>query len=110
MIPNDRLSLTLTGAYTDSTAEIDGITFNEGDWEGYDPASQGYDYDFAGVEEYSDLDIEQISLELDVAYELSSDLSLGVALAMSMYEDNDPYLFDDDGELYVIGTSLHYVF
>jgi hypothetical protein len=59
---------------------------------------------------YSDLDIEQYSLELDLAYELNADLVLGVGLAMNIYEDNDPYLFEDDGELYVLSAGLNYVF
>jgi hypothetical protein len=110
VVPSEKLSMTLTGSYTDSTAEIDGVSFNEGDWTGYDPATQGYDYDLTGVEEYSDLDIQQFSLELDLSYELSSDLAMGLGLAVSVYEDNDPYLFDDDGVLYVLGGSVNYVF
>jgi len=86
------------------------MTFNEGDWTGYDPATQGYAYDFTGVPKYSDLDIEQYSLGLDFDYEFNPDLSLGVGLAMSVYEDNDPYLFEDDGELYVLSAGLNYVF
>jgi hypothetical protein len=89
---------------------MDSVTFNEADWAGYDPATQAYSYDFAGVEEYSDLDIEQFTLELDISYEFNPDLALGVELAVATYEDNDPYLFADDGDLYVLGASLHYVF
>jgi len=86
------------------------MTFNQADWTGYDPATQGYDYNLTGVPAYSNLDVEQYSLELDLAYEINSDLALGVGLAASVYEDNDPYLFEDDGELYVVSAGLNYVF
>jgi len=33
-----------------------------------------------------------------------------VEVAVSTHEDNDPYLFEDDGERYVLGASLNYVF
>ena len=100
----------MTGSYTDSTAEIDSMTFNQNDWTVYDPATQGYAYNLTGVPEYSDLDIEQYSLELDLAYEINPDLSLGVGLGVTVYDDNDPYLFSDDGELYVLSAGLNYVF
>ena len=29
---------------------------------------------------------------------------------MDIYEDDDPYLFDDSGELYMMSASLNYVF
>jgi len=86
------------------------MTFNQGDWTGYDPATQGYDYDLTSVPGYSDLDIQQYSLEMDFAYDINPDLALGVGLAMTVYEDDDPYLFSDDGELYVLSAGLNYVF
>ena len=110
MLPTEKLSFTLTGSFTDSTAEIDGITFNEADWAGYDPAIQSYDYDFSGVPEYSDLDIQQWSLELTSEYEITQDLALGVGVSMDIYEDDDPYLSDDSGKLYMMSASLNYVF
>ena len=86
------------------------MTFNQGDWTGYDPATQGYAYDLTSVPGYSDLDIQQYSLELDLAYDINPDLALGVGLAMTVYEDDDPYLFSDDGELYILSAGLNYVF
>ena len=91
-------------------AEIKSMTFNEADWAGYDPATQAYDYDLSGVPEYSDLDIHQLGLELDATYQIKQDLALGVGFSMNIYQDNDPYVFDDDGKLYVVGASLNYVF
>jgi len=110
VLPTEKLSFTLTGSFTDSTAEIDSITFNEADWAGYDPATQAYDYDFAGVDGYSDLDIQQWSLALTSEYEITQNLALGVGISVDIYEDDEPYLFDDSGELYMMSASLNYVF
>jgi hypothetical protein len=100
-LPTEKLSFTLTGSLTDSTAEMDRITFNEADWAGYDPATQAYDYD---------LDIQQWSLALTSEYEITQNLALGVGVSMDIYEDDDPYLFDDSGKLYMMSASLNYVF
>ena len=110
ILPTEKLSFTLTGTYTDSTAEIDSITFNENDPLAVANSAGGYDYDFSGVEEYSDLDIQQFGLELDATYQINPDLALGVGFSMQIYNDDDPYLFDDEGELYVLAASLNYVF
>lgn len=107
-MPTEKLSFTLTGSFTDSTAEIDKISFYEDD--PLAVANSGYDYDFGRVDEYSDLDIEQFGFELDATYQINPELALGVGLSMQIYNDDDPYLFDDDGKLYVLGASLNYVF
>jgi hypothetical protein len=110
ILPTEKLSFTLTGSFTDSTAEIDSISFDVDDDLAVALAAAGYDYDFAGVEEYSDLDIQQWGLELTSEYEITQNLALGVGVSVDIYEDDDPYLFDDSGELYMMSASLNYVF
>ena len=43
-------------------------------------------------------------------YDITQNLALGVGVSMDIYEDDDPYLFDDSGELYMMSASLNYVF
>lgn len=69
-----------------------------------------YDYDFSTINEYSDLDIQQYGIELDIAYDITPELAFGIGGAVYIYEDDAPYLSDDDGELYIGRVSLSYVF
>ena len=110
MLPTEKLSFTLTGSFTDSTAEMDSITFDVDDELAVALSGASYDYDFSGVPEYSDLDIQQWSLELTSEYEITQNLALGVGVSMDIYEDDDSYLFDDSGKLYMMSASLNYVF
>ena len=105
--PSEKLSFTLAGSYTDHTAAMDSILFVAPE-----PglAVDSYDYDFSTVHEYSDLDIQQLGLELDLAYDFTPDFALNIGGAVYVYEDDAPYLFDDDGELYIGRVSFHYVF
>jgi hypothetical protein len=107
ILPTDRLSFTVAGSYTDATAEMATISFPEpaaGLAAGY------YDYDFSMVHEYSDLDMQQFSIELDAEYDITPELALGIGGSVTIYEDNDPYLVDDSGELYIGTVSLKYTF
>ena len=75
-----------------------------------DLAAGYYDYDLSTVNAYSDLDIQQFGIELDIAYDITPEFALGIGGAVYIYEDDAPYLFDDDGELYIGRVSLSYVF
>ena len=97
----------MAGSYTDSTAEMDSLVFPE---PSADLAAGFYDYDLSTVNEYSDLDIQQYGIELDIAYDITPELAFGIGGAVYIYEDEAPYLFDDDGELYIGRVSLSYVF
>jgi hypothetical protein len=105
--PTENFSFTLAGSYTDHEAKMDRLMFPQ-PADGLAVAS--YDYDLSTINEYSDLDIQQFGLELDVAYDITPELALGIGGAVYIYEDDAPYLFDDDGELYIGRVSLNYVF
>jgi hypothetical protein len=97
----------MSGSYTDATAGMDSLVFQE---PGTGLASGFYDYDLSTVHQYSDLDIQQFGFELDVAYDITPELAIGIGGAVYIYEDDAPYLFDDDGELYIGRVSFSYVF
>lgn len=106
-MPTERLSFMLAGSYTDATAEMDTISFPQ---PAAGLAAGFYDYDLSMVNEYSDLEIQQFSIELDTQYDITPELALGIGGSVTIYEDNDPYLVDDSGELYVGTVSLNYTF
>jgi hypothetical protein len=105
MLPTEKIGVTLTGSYTNSRAEMESLSF-------VDPAfaPAGYDYNFSSVDDYSDLKIIQYNVDLDTHYDITPNLSLGVGGSVYIYEDNESYLGDDSGQLYLARASLHYSF
>jgi hypothetical protein len=54
--------------------------------------------------------MQQFSIELDAEYDITSQLALGIGGSITIYQDDEPYLVDDSGELYVGTVSLNYSF
>lgn len=105
ILPIEKVAVTLTGSYTNSRAEMESLSFID---PAYAPA--GYDYNLSSVDDYSDIKIVQYNFDLDAQYDITPNLALGVGGSVYIYEDNESYLSDDSGELYVARASLHYAF
>ena len=104
-LPTERLSLTFSGTYTDSEAEMDQLRNYSGLTE---PAN--YDYDLSTVHEYSDLDIRQIDLSVGADYKVDDNFSLGLGFTYLRYDDDEPYLYDGTGEACIYNGSVSYLF
>ena len=105
ILPTEKIGVSLTGSYTNSRAEMESLSF-------VDPAfaPAGYDYDLSSVDNYSDLKIIQYNLDVDAHYDISPHLTVGVGGSVYIYEDNESYVSDDSGELYLARASLQYSF
>lgn len=68
------------------------------------------DFDISGIDEYSNLDITQTEVILEVDYTLSKKWIVGVGLEYEKYADNDPYLNDGSGDNYSAVVGLTYTF
>lgn len=69
-----------------------------------------YDYDLSTVDEYSDLDIQQIDLSVGANYQVDDNFSLGLGFTYLRYDDDEPYLYDGTGEAYIYNVNMTYVF
>ncbi len=81
-------------------------------FEGKQPASFGYDHGlaFSVWEDNSDLKIEEVEYYLGCTYDFSDSLSFNINLSYTDYNDEDPYLYDTDGDLLLVNTGLTYHF
>ena len=105
---NEKLNLSFTGAYTDSTAEMDQLK----NYTGSVPAVMAatYDYDLSTVHTYSDLDVAQTDLSVAANYQVNDNVSLGCGFTYLRYDDDEPYLDDGTGEAYIANVSVSYLF
>jgi hypothetical protein len=110
MLPTEKIGVTLSGSYTYSRAEMESLSFIHPNWAATDPTIPAYDSDLGSVDDYSDLKIVQYNVDLDTHYDITPNLTLGVGGSVYIYDDNEPYLSDDSGELYIARASLHYSF
>ena len=79
---------------------------------GFDPAAIGmvYDYDFTGVHENSDLNIQQWDIALEGIYQLTSRLALSAGMNYINYNEDEIYLADESGSAYIAMLNLRYWF
>jgi len=102
---NEKLNLSFTGTYTDSTAEMDQLRNYTGS-----PMPSGYDYDLSTVHTYSDLDVAQTDLSVAANYLVADNVSVGCGFTYLRYDDDEPYLEDGAGEAYITDFSVSYSF
>ncbi len=104
-MPSEKTSLFFNLAYTDSVASYDQVNYP-------DPADQpaiGY-YDFTRVNSYSDLDVKQFDITLNGTYQFTDMVGLQLGGAYRIYKDNEVYLFDQSGDLWVINAGVSFFF
>lgn len=85
---------------------------------GFDPLTVGpagfglsqYDYDFTGVHENSDLNIQQWDIALEGIYQLTSRLALSAGINYINYNEDEIYLADESGSAYIAMLNLRYWF
>lgn len=100
---NEKLNLSFTGTYTNSTAEMDQIHFSSTDL-------ANYDFDLSTVHTYSDLDVAQTDLSVAANYQIDDNISVGCGFTYLRYDDDEPYLDDGTGEAYITNVSVSYLF
>jgi hypothetical protein len=104
-MPSEKSAIYFNLAYTDSVASYDQVNYPA-------PTDQpgiGY-YDFTRVNSYSNLDIEQFDITLNGMYQFTEMIGLQVGGAYRIYTDNEPYLYDQSGDLWVVNAGLSFFF
>jgi len=93
-----------------SKAEMDNLSASY--YEGKDPASFGYDHAiaFSTWEDNSDQDIQEIEYYLGCSYDFSEVLSVNLNASYTDYEDDEPYLYDTSGDLFLVNAGLTFRF
>lgn len=104
-MPGDRTSIFFNLSYTDSVASYDQVNMTQPT----DQPAIGY-YDFTRINSYSDLDIEQFDITLNGAQRLTDQMTLKLGGAYRIYEENEVYLFDGSGDLWVLNAGLSFFF
>ena len=105
-MPNEKTSIFLNLAYTDSVASYDQVNYPD---PGANQPAIGY-YDFTRVNSYSDLDVEQFDITLNGSHRFTDRVALQLGGAYRIYEDNEVYLFDGSGDLWVVNAGLSFFF
>jgi hypothetical protein len=114
--PTKRVSLNLDASYTKSKSDFDAIHFpgppaGFTTWNNPSPAwSVAYTTDYTGFEDYSDLDQSRFECSLGCNVQLYKALELAGVVTYRKYTDDEPYLYDADGNLWIINVGLNYTF
>jgi len=74
-----------------------------------DQPAIGY-YDFTRINTYSDLDVEQFDITVNGSHRFTDRFALKLGGAYRIYEDNEVYLFDESGDLWVLNAGLSFFF
>ncbi len=93
-----------------SESEMDNLSASY--YEGKKPASFGYDHDlaFSVWEDNSDLKVQEIEYYLGCSYDFSELLSVNLNASYTDYEDDEPYLYDTSGDLFMVNAGLTFRF
>lgn len=68
------------------------------------------DYDFSGVNEYSDVDLSRFEISGDLDWKVFRSMGVIFGFLYSDYQDDDPYLADTTGTYSWVcaGVSFHF--
>ncbi len=93
-----------------SKSEMDNLSASY--YEGKDPASFGYDHAvaFSTWEDNSDQEINEIEYYLGCSYDFNEVLSVNLNASYTDYSDDEPYLYDTDGDLLLVNAGLTFRF
>ena len=89
--PAERLSLGISGGYTQSDASIRPFDLSAPDFVATHPATA---YDFSQSHLYSDLDITRVDAEADLTYAVAEKSWLSLRYRYADLQDDAPYLYD----------------
>lgn len=103
-IVNDKLSFDLSNTYTIAKTDMKEPGFR------HTTLSGSYDYDLSDIEQYSELDISKIELFTNARYMIHDNVALNLGIGYLRYNDYEPYLEDNTGDVYTINFSLQYFF
>lgn len=80
--------------------------------EGVDPAAFGYNHAIAfdTWEDNSDLDIEELEYFVGCSYDINDNFSVNLNASYTDYNDDEPYLYDTDGDMLLVNAGLTYRF
>ncbi len=101
---SDKLNFNGSVVWNSGEAEMDGIDATLATYEGDVIGSMNHTVALPAWEGYSDLEIDQIEYSLGVVYNLTDSISFNLNASYFDYSDDEPYLYDTDGDvLYVNG-------
>ncbi len=103
---SDKLSFNGSIVWNNGEAEMEDV--DAGTFTGLDPngsyAGMNHYVSLPGWEDNSDLEIDQVEYSLGAVYNLTDSISLNLNASYFDYSDDEPYLYDTDGDvLYVNG-------
>ncbi|NIA19870.1 MAG: hypothetical protein GWP07_05515 [Xanthomonadaceae bacterium] len=106
----DKLKFNGGVVFTRGEAEMDNLSSTY--FEGKEPASFGYDHAlaFSVIEDNTDLDIEETEYYIGCIYDFNESLSVNINASYTDYNDDDPYLYDTDGDLLLVNAGVTYRF
>jgi predicted porin len=106
----DKLTFNGGIVYNWGKAEMDNLSATY--FEGKEPATFGYDHAvaFSTIEDNTDLKIEETEYYIGCIYDFGESLSLNINASYTDYNDDDPYLYDTDGDLLLVNAGLTYRF
>lgn len=110
--PSDRFTI-----HGDFTLTLNEAAFDPIAWSGIDPrafaslvASGQWDYNFAGVEDLSNLDIRTIEVGLGAEYQLLEQATLNAVLSWAQWDDRQWVYNDNSGDYLSASLGLAIAF
>lgn len=100
---NEKLNLSFANTYADSQAKMGHIGFSSND-------IPNYDFDLYSIDEYSDLNIQQIDFTTEANYQINENFSLNLGFSYQWYDDDEPYIDDGTGEAFIGNIGISYYF
>ena len=73
-------------------------------------AGMNHQLTIPAMEQTADLDIEQLEYSLGCTYDFSDQLSFNLGATYVDYNDDEPYLYDMDGDALFVNGGITYKF
>jgi len=105
IIPSKKHSFFINLSYTISDASFDQVDFPVPE----ETSPVGF-YDFSQVHTFSDLKINQFDLVMTSRNQVTDNVSLDFGFRFKDYQDDEIYLFDGSGSLYLLSAGISYFF
>jgi hypothetical protein len=104
--PKPAFTLSLQGSMIMSTAEFDPVIMPDAPEEVLE-AIEAADYDYSMINEYSNLDYEQLDLSLNGSYQFSPRLRLDAGITYLDLTDNAGYVYGvESGSLWIVRAGI----
>ncbi len=123
MNPTKRLNLFANFTYTKSEQEFDNIDIPNkikelqkmGGAAGPNWAAQNFAWgavnpDFSNIDDWTDLEMDQIQLSIGGSYNITDRISLLTTFTYEDYNDKEYYIEDDDGSYFAVNAAIEYKF